>query len=186
MATLLASSSADARLVQSALSRGTRPPEEDEKLRNAIHQLTVSTTVGNDAFTRSLDDDEGIMMRYLRTCLATGMRSSTTTTTGGGEASATALTSKKKPLPRYAGGVPRTPTLFVPDLAKRVWQMGEGLDLGLRAQCLGSFVALLRLILKKIKDEHVEEVLDDLPVHVRVFLKMTPMEASVDLDKLIR
>ena len=82
--------------------------------------------------------------------------------------------------------MPRTPTLFVPDLAKRVWQMGEGLDLGLRAQCLGSFVALLRLILEKMKDEHVEEVLDDLPAHVRVFLKMTPMEASVDLDKLIR
>ena len=56
----------------------------------------------------------------------------------------------------------RTSTLFAADLAMRAGQTMEPLGLGLPAQYAGCDIALLRSIPEKIKDEHVEEALDDL------------------------
>ena len=180
MPTSTASGSAYARLVQSA--RGIRPLEEDEKLREAIFQLSVSTLADNGAFDRSLDAVEGIMMR-----MPTGMLSSTTKTTGGRETGGGEFHSEKKPLLKYAEDMWRTSALFAADLAKRVGQTMEPLGLGLQAQCSGNFVALPRSISEGIKDEPVGELLDDLVYveahQLQAFLRMGHVVTGAKRDQ---
>ena len=174
--------STDVRLRREAAPRGIRPPEKDDKPRNGIDQLTVSTPADVGAFTRLLDIDEATMMGNLRTWLRKGMRSSTNPTTGGGETGSGELNSERKHLPRYAEGMPRTSTLFAADLAMRAGQTMEPLGLGLPAQYAGCDIVLLRTIPEEFKDEHVEVALEGMVrregLAQRELLKMVRVEAG--------